>query len=73
MNRKEKDLFLELCRFKDADKRKLVELISQDAASPEVLGHLFYNRMAAVAYGVLQENKLLRETGRGCRTMSGRW
>ena len=50
MDAKEKNLFLKLCSFKTADYDDIAVLL-QKAASPEVLGHLFFNRMQAVAYG----------------------
>lgn len=61
-------MFLELCSFKDASKERLEDLILQDAATQEVLGNLFYNRMAAVACGVLQEHKLTGKVNREFRT-----
>ena len=68
MKKKEKEMFLELCRFKEADKTKLAALIALEAATPEVLGHLHYNRMGAIAYGVLRENKLLSKLNREFQT-----
>lgn len=55
MNKKEKQLFKALCSFKadSFDKEML------DAAKPNVLGHLFFNRMQAIAYGTLKSNKAL--------------
>lgn len=45
MDAKEKNLFLKLCSFKTADYDDIAVLLLQKAASPEVLGHLFFNRM----------------------------
>ena len=59
MNQKEKELFLELCAFRDPNAKKIESLIGADAATPEVLGMLFANRMAGVAYHVLKESDLL--------------
>ena len=59
MNQKEKELFLELCAFRDPNAKKIESLIGADAATPEVLGMLFANRMAGVAYHVLKEIDLL--------------
>lgn len=59
MNQKEKQLFLNLCSFLSPDKNKLKALIEKGAATPELLGYLFSNRMAGVAYGVLEETELL--------------
>jgi len=51
MKEQEKELFFELCKFKTVDVDRLTELLKGDATS-NVLGQLFFNRMAAVAYGV---------------------
>ena len=63
MNKKEKALFKALCKFKedtfDAD------LLTY--ASPEVLGHLFANRMQGVALGTLKKHQLLGKTNREFR------
>jgi len=59
MRKNEKQLFFELCKFQNPDIKKIEELIAKGAATPEVLGHLFYNRMEGIAYGVLLKNKLL--------------
>lgn len=52
MELKERQLFKNLCSFKskDFDKNLLLN------ASPEVLGHLFFNRMQGVAFGTLKDN-----------------
>ncbi len=62
----EKKLFFKLCSFKTADVGEIIELLP-DAATPEVLGHLFFNRMQATAYGVLKENELLGNINREFR------
>ena len=63
MKREEKLLFKNLCCFKskefDSDMLKY--------ASPNVLGCLFYNRMAGVAYGVLKANNVLNRVNREFR------
>lgn len=63
MNKAEKELFVRLCSFKETkfDEKLL------DAATPEVLGHLFFNRMQAVAYGVLKKQGLLDKVNREFR------
>lgn len=58
MKKIEKDFLLEICKFKNYDQSKLKKYIKLGAATPHVLGHLFANRMAGIAYGVLQEAKL---------------
>ena len=46
MRQKEKELFKSLCSFKaETFDESLLE-----AATPTVLGHLFFNRMQAIAY-----------------------
>ena len=60
MTEKEKHLFKELCKFKsDSMDKSLIEF-----ASPSVLGHLFFNRMQGIAYGVLMKNQLLGKINR---------
>lgn len=58
MNHKEKELFMEMAGFKTASHDRLRELVGT-AATPEVLGHIFFNRMQGISYGVLKENKVL--------------
>lgn len=63
MTEKEKHLFKELCKFKsDSMDKSLIEF-----ASPSVLGHLFFNRMQGIAYGVLMKNQLLGKINREFR------
>ncbi len=74
MNQKEKQLFLNLCSFLDPDKDKIGGLIEQGAATPELLGYLFANRMAGVAYGVLEKTELLSSVDREFRnSLKGAW
>ena len=63
MNQKEKELFKSLCSFKkeNFDKSLL------EAATPTVLGQLFFNRMQAVAYGTLSRHGLLGQVNREFR------
>ena len=63
MKEKEKQLFKNLCKFKDDFKD--TSLI--DFASPVVLGHLFFNRMQGIAYDMLKKNKLLGKVNREFR------
>ena len=60
MNEREKELFKNLCSFKLENYNE--ELLKN--ATPEVLGHLFFNRMQAVAYGSLSEGGLLGKVNR---------
>ena len=67
MNRKEKELFLLLCRYRDTDRKKLFRLIEEGAATPEVLGMLLANRMGGIAYHTLTETALWDRTDREFR------
>ncbi len=64
---KEKELFVALCSFKDIDANAIESLIGEGNATPSVLGRLFANRMAPVAYGVLKESKQLDKVDREFR------
>lgn len=63
MKKQEKELFKSLCSFqkKDVDERLLT------AATPMVLGQLFFNRMQGIAYGKLKECGLLGKVNREFR------
>lgn len=63
MKQKEKELFKSLCSFKDNsfDESLL------DAATPIVLGQLFFNRMQAISYGTLKKHGLLGKVNREFR------
>lgn len=63
MRQKEKELFKSLCSFKEHDFDESL----LDAATPTVLGHLFFNRMQAVAYGTLKKHGLLGKVNREFR------
>lgn len=63
MRKKEKELFKSLCSFKE---ERFDESLL-DAATPTVLGHLFFNRMQAVAYGTLKKHGLLGKVNREFR------
>lgn len=63
MNKKEKALFKALCKFEE-DKFDAGLLAY---ASPEVLGHLFANRMQGVAFGTLKKYQLLGKVNREFR------
>ena len=60
MTDKEKQLFKSLCSFKS----KSFDENLLDAATPTVLGQLFFNRMQGIAYGVLKNNNLLGKVNR---------
>ena len=63
MRQKEKELFKSLCSFKEGNFDESL----LDAATPAVLGHLFFNRMQAVAYGTLEKHNLLGKVNREFR------
>lgn len=63
MRKREKELFKSLCSFKE---EKFDEGLL-DAATPMVLGHLFFNRMQAVAFGTLKKHGLLGKVNREFR------
>lgn len=63
MTKQEKELFKRLCSFKENGFQ--ANLLS--AATPSVLGQLFFNRMQAVAYGTLKKEGLLGKVNREFR------
>ena len=63
MNKSEIALFKQLCSFKETEFDEAL----LDAASPEVLGQLFFNRMQVVAYGTLKKHSLLDKVNREFR------
>ena len=63
MTQNEKELFKSLCSFKS----QFFDETLLDAATPEVLGQLFFNRMQAVAYGTLKKHNLLGKVNREFR------
>lgn len=67
MKTEEKRLILELCKFKTQNKSNLISFINDGHASSSVLGELFFNRMAGVAYGVLKDTGLLGKVNREFR------
>ena len=74
MTQTEKQLFFNLCSFISPDKDKIGALINKGSASPELLGQLFANRMAGVAYGVLEKAELLSNVDREFRnSLKGAW
>ena len=67
MKEKEKQLFKELCKFKnDVMDKQLLEF-----ATPTVLGHIFFNRVQGIAYGTLKRNGLLNNVNREFRNSLG--
>jgi len=68
MTTSEKNLFLALCKFKDSDTIMIKETLEHDGDTAAVLGELFFNRMAGIAYGVLEKSALLTNVNREFRT-----
>lgn len=63
--KKENQLILELCRFKNFNKDKVKDLLENGFIDlPYVLGHLLYNRAGGTAYDLLRKNNLLKSTNR---------
>lgn len=63
MEKEEKQLLRQLCSFRsDHFDEALLQY-----ATPEVLGHLFFNRMQGIAYGVLKDNDCLGRVNREFR------
>lgn len=67
MNQKEKELFLQLSYVGEPDRKRLGALLESGAATPPVLGMLFANRMAGVAYRVLRKTESLHLVDREFR------
>lgn len=63
MKNKEQKLFKMLCKFNDDSFNR--ELLQE--ATPNVLGHLFFNRMQGIAYGMLEKNDCLGSVNREYR------
>lgn len=63
MNQKERELFRSLCSFRSEESDSGLT----EAATPEVLGQLFFNRMAGVAYGTLENRGLTGSVNREFR------
>ena len=63
MNREEKEVFRTLCNFEGTGPDPSL----LQYATPHVLGLLFFNRMQAVAYGVLKQRNLLGQVNREFR------
>ena len=63
MDQKEKELFKSLCSFK----AKTFDESLLEAATPAVLGYLFFNRMETIAYGTLDKHGLLGKVNREFR------
>ena len=65
MNKKEKQLFFNLCDLKKHNDEEINELLKH--ATPNVLGALFFNRMQGVAYSILKNNDNLNSLNREFR------
>ncbi len=67
MNQQEKALYKSLCSFE----KDTFDIALLKAATPTVLGQLFFNRMPAVAYGTLNKHGLLGKVNREFRNSLG--
>ena len=56
MNQNEKNLFFELCCFRSDNREQIYNYVQRGYATPELLGHLFWNRMIGVACHNLQQS-----------------
>ena len=63
MTNNEKRLFSALCNYKSADFNDALTA----HATPAVLGHLFFHRMAGIAYATLKKNEALGKVNREFR------
>lgn len=63
MKKEEKELFKSLCSFKETSFDEAL----LGFATPNVLGQLFFNRMAAIAYGTLKNHGFLGKVNREFR------
>ena len=68
MRKHEKELFFLLCDHNNPDGKKIKKMLKAGNATPSLLGMLFENRMAAVAYGVLIDTGLIEMVDREFRT-----
>lgn len=66
MNQIEQEFFIDLVSFENCNESRLRDNVNA-AASPEVLGQLFFNRMQGVAYGRLAGVNLLKHVNREFR------
>jgi len=57
--KKEYKLVLELCKFINPDREKIISLLRQDPDMSAVLGHILYNRAGLFAYCTLEKCDLL--------------
>lgn len=67
MKSKDKEVFFELCSFRTENQRSLYRHLTQDIDLDLILGRLYMNRMAGIAYGVLEKNDLLKMVSREFR------
>lgn len=67
MNKNEKTLFLQLCNFHGFSPEIIKNLLQKGASTSTVLGLLFENRTAAIAYRVLRDSRLLGYVSREFR------
>lgn len=66
----EQELFFRLTNFTAPDKKRIEDLLSENA-SASLLGNLFFNRLSGLAYGVLKALGLLGSVNREFRNSLG--
>lgn len=66
MNKSEQKFFFELVKY-TSNNSDILEKYVRDAATPEVLGQLYYNRVQGIAYERLKKANLLQYTNREFR------
>ena len=67
MMKKENEFILELCKFKDFNKGKIIEILSDNINYPYVLGQILWNRIGSVAYYVFLKCEILSKLNREFR------
>lgn len=60
----EQSIVLELCKFTNPNKEKIMEMLKEVSDYPFVLGHLIYNRMGAIAYETIRKCDLVGNVNR---------
>lgn len=63
----EQTFILEICKFKDFNRDKVLGLMEKSLDYPYILGQLLYNRMGGIAYYTLKEYSLLSKLNREFR------
>ena len=67
MNKGEKKIVMDLCRFLDPNRARLLRNMEKCGDMSDVLGLLLYNRVGGIAYNTLRECELLGKVNREVR------